>query len=718
MYKIYTVLIILLLTHNFFSQTWHKTDQPEGGNIRSIDCSPLDSNQIVILVSRFMENLICYSSDAGNSWIEIGKIENSLLPGKVKIDPINNRIYIASYALVQVTTNLGVTWKPVFQKSGYIYDLQYNPDDPSELLFTHHDGIYRSSDFGEIWILVNPATNSYVNDIRYSLRNSNIVLVEGSSNMFLSTDGGLNWNIIWIPNAASYESVVFDPLEDNVLYAMYHSQPWDSVFTQKSTDLGITWNIINDNYRSFKLCYAENNQAVFVFVDEKGVYKSTDYCLSWQLFSPLLSCNYIMYNGAKLYACFPSKGFAKHITESIWSFPNKNLTAWEPNVFFITDSLKIFSTYDNVYWKTTVSSVWESTHPDTGFTSIDFYNSKIGFASFYYSIFKTTDGGTNWYPFTAPGFPRKIKDIKVIGEYIFAAIGNSYDGIYRSPVSQASWTKIVDGYNSRIMYDGTCLYAFAKEWNGPLIFGKSSDYGYHWYVVDTLSQTTDYVAFAKKDNPPGILLGGFNKSAPPIVNYPGILYFIKENGEKTTLLTGDGIYSVAAPKGRKEFYVMKYAQGTLLKADSIGGAFYPVEEGLPYIIDGEGGTSLFYFDIPSYENKLFTNRGGLMELDLGSLITTTEHNGDLNDLQFELNQNYPNPFNPSTTIEFSVKKSAFVSLKVYNILGREIAVLVNEEKSKGLYAVKFNAQGQASGVYFYQLRIDGKSYMKNMLLLK
>ena len=72
-------------------------------------------------------------------------------------------------------------------------------------------------------------------------------------------------------------------------------------------------------------------------------------------------------------------------------------------------------------------------------------------------------------------------------------------------------------------------------------------------------------------------------------------------------------------------------------------------------------------------------------------------------LNFLLSQNYPNPFNPVTTINFQLPVSCFVTLKVYNILGIEIATLVNEENSAGMYNINFNAAGLSSGVYFYTL---------------
>jgi hypothetical protein len=83
-----------------------------------------------------------------------------------------------------------------------------------------------------------------------------------------------------------------------------------------------------------------------------------------------------------------------------------------------------------------------------------------------------------------------------------------------------------------------------------------------------------------------------------------------------------------------------------------------------------------------------------------------------------LQQNYPNPFNPSTTIIYSVPEKEFVSLKVYDVLGNEIATLVNEEKPLGGYEVKFDGVGLPSGIYFYQLQAGSFAETKKMLMIK
>ncbi len=85
---------------------------------------------------------------------------------------------------------------------------------------------------------------------------------------------------------------------------------------------------------------------------------------------------------------------------------------------------------------------------------------------------------------------------------------------------------------------------------------------------------------------------------------------------------------------------------------------------------------------------------------------------------FMLNQNYPNPFNPSTTISFSIPVEGMVSLKIFNLIGQEVAVLVNENLSAGNYSHKWNAKDQANGIYFYRLVTDSYSETKKMVLLK
>ncbi len=86
--------------------------------------------------------------------------------------------------------------------------------------------------------------------------------------------------------------------------------------------------------------------------------------------------------------------------------------------------------------------------------------------------------------------------------------------------------------------------------------------------------------------------------------------------------------------------------------------------------------------------------------------------------QFKLSQNYPDPFNPKTTINYQLPQTGFVTLKVYDMLGREVAKLVSKQQAQGSYSINFDASDLASGVYVYQMRINNYVDSKKMLLLK
>jgi hypothetical protein len=92
-------------------------------------------------------------------------------------------------------------------------------------------------------------------------------------------------------------------------------------------------------------------------------------------------------------------------------------------------------------------------------------------------------------------------------------------------------------------------------------------------------------------------------------------------------------------------------------------------------------------------------------------------------VKYELEQNYPNPFNPTTTIKFRISSPGFVTLKIYDILGREVASLVNQNKKAGNYAVTWNGRNEfnyavASGIYFYRLHANNFVQTKKMIMLK
>ena len=106
------------------------------------------------------------------------------------------------------------------------------------------------------------------------------------------------------------------------------------------------------------------------------------------------------------------------------------------------------------------------------------------------------------------------------------------------------------------------------------------------------------------------------------------------------------------------------------------------------------------------------------QINEGLKITTSVEQTTELPSTFRLEQNYPNPFNPSTTIEFALAEGSDVTLKVFDLTGKEVAILVNETLAPGTYKVTFEANKLPSAIYFYRIEADGFSQIKKLMLLK
>jgi choice-of-anchor B domain-containing protein len=129
------------------------------------------------------------------------------------------------------------------------------------------------------------------------------------------------------------------------------------------------------------------------------------------------------------------------------------------------------------------------------------------------------------------------------------------------------------------------------------------------------------------------------------------------------------------------------------------------------------------------KNQLYTGYITVTTNDLQNpfvIIPVTMYTGDPSSIQnedenprsFSLEQNYPNPFNPSTTIKYSIPTSEFVTFKVYDVLGNEVATLIDEYKPAGSYEIEFDGNGLSSGIYFYKLQAGSFTETKKMILMK
>lgn len=135
----------------------------------------------------------------------------------------------------------------------------------------------------------------------------------------------------------------------------------------------------------------------------------------------------------------------------------------------------------------------------------------------------------------------------------------------------------------------------------------------------------------------------------------------------------------------------------------------------------EGNGNLLFKSLLIYQNSKIVGDGNLYfdaaQVDYTTPVAAIEEKP----FQFSLDQNYPNPFNPSTVIEYTVpskQNNGLVTLKIFDILGRELVTLVNQVQPSGKYKVEFDASKFASGVYYYQLRTEAYKETRKMMLLK
>jgi len=163
------------------------------------------------------------------------------------------------------------------------------------------------------------------------------------------------------------------------------------------------------------------------------------------------------------------------------------------------------------------------------------------------------------------------------------------------------------------------------------------------------------------------------------------------------------------------------ASGTNLFAGTTGGVFLSTDNGASWTAVNNGLTNTWVRALTVSGKNLFagTEGKGVWRRPLSEMITAVD---DIpgNELlrNFSLEQNYPNPFNPTTTISFILPSKSFVSLKVFDALGRQVASLVNEELPAGRYTQQWDAAGLPSGIYFYRLQTGSYTETKKLVLLR
>jgi len=224
-----------------------------------------------------------------------------------------------------------------------------------------------------------------------------------------------------------------------------------------------------------------------------------------------------------------------------------------------------------------------------------------------------------------------------------------------------------------------------------------------------LNNLDGYLTFEKFTGVNGITLGGTNSIRMPFYNYSNI-------GQYDTLYSAsfDSVSSLDTLRFDYAYAVyLSSFQDSLIVNISVdnGSTFTNIFRKGGYQLSTASSTTLPFYPYSNTQWRVFNY--GLSEVIPPENVFTNVPD------KFELFQNYPNPFNPTTKIKFRLSKNVFVSLKVFDVLGREIKTLVNDKLNVGEHIAGFDASGFSSGIYFYQLSIDNVKFsVRKMVFLK
>ena len=348
---------------------------------------------------------------------------------------------------------------------------------------------------------------------------------------------------------------------------------------------------------------------------------------------------------------------------------------------------------------------WQRVLLDTNFRVEGFYffDQNTGFAvggsySMVGYIYKTINGGLNWSNATPPNLTTHLFNIMFLNS-ITGYAGGSY-GVVKTTDGGTNWTRVLTvtiyGIVSwgKIYFNDVNTGFFASD-SGRVF--KTINGGSVWTVSSLTSAAFRDIKFT--DNNTGYIVGD-----------NGVIFKTTNQGASWNLSNSglsQNLFSVFFTDLNTGYIT---AEQTVLKTTNAGSNWFSVFS--------FGADSLFssYF-INANTGYTCGDEGRVYKTTTGGVIgippISTEVPKD-----FSLFQNYPNPFNPTTSIRFGIANESFVKLAVYDMLGREIEILVNENLSPATYEVKWNADKFSSGIYFYRIQADDYNDVKKMSVIK
>ncbi|HZW40471.1 MAG TPA: YCF48-related protein [Ignavibacteriaceae bacterium] len=616
------------------------------------------------------------TTDAGNSWSTSEYYENDLTD--VFLINENNAISISKFGKIYRTTNNGISWTKVYDNGTKRLSSITFFDQDNGFISSNSDGsILRTSNGGINWVSGN-SNFAGLNDISYF--NKNIATAVGNFGaLFRTSDAGLNWTSQYnIVTQKNLNTLTFTDENNGFIIG-------DDNIILRTTNAGTNWlsNNISGTHKFEDVSFANNNYGIILDNSGNSI-KTTNGGITWFAFDMPSNLKAIEYINSNTAIAVGSQG-------TIVKTMDGGLT-WSPQ--------NIGSNYNLV--------------------AISFSNSNYGIVignqeyNQNSKILRTSDGGTTWissvYEGQSAGYLKAISFADQKNAMIVAP-----NIILKSSNSGINWIEVNPSIGSNWQWQDVSLvddnYAFIAGALGKII--ATTNGGIDWIVQRTaglewnLSAATvlNGIYATKQNNVTVVGNKGTILKFKDMLNLPVELSSFTASQSKNSVILN---WQTATETNNKGFEVQRKSSSN----EFISLAF----------VKGNGtitSPQSYSYSDNNISPVEYTYRLKQIDFD-GTFEYSKEIEVKVNEIpkKFSLEQNYPNPFNPSTTIKFSVPEEQLVEVKIFDVLGNEVAKVVKENFSPGSYEREWDASKLSSGVYYLRMKAGDFSETKKMVLMK
>jgi len=643
-----------------------------------------------------------YSSvDSGKTWTVLFQVPSTSDVKAIAADHSGNIIFATRTGEIYRSSNDGLKWTAIGTE-----DTKFSvaASTPSGVFFlggmSSGTGVlYRSTDHGASWLPVGPVSpgiDLVVNSILAS--GTGDVVIGTVSGAYRSTNNGETWDTLSLDIHAGVYSFAID--SSGILCAATGTGIVRSLDSGKTWEQALTPNLV---YSAISLTATPNGE-FFAGLGggdlAGGIWRSTDHghtwtatTLSagtiWALISP--GINMILSNRVNGEGMLRSIDNGDSWNESSIGMHNSDISR-----LLVDRHQNLIAGGSSIFISTDKGGSWKELMQCAQTYDLGVDSAGYIFAATEDGFYRLAPDGSSDQRIDSSSTISYIRNVLVTRNgSIYALSGN--DSLYRSDNGGKTWT-------SGLMVPSTATGSLCESPWGSIYLGsdsagieRSTDLGHTWHNSQGFSPSVNAIA-----------VGPATPMYASTVNQ-GVFYSLDSGITwKAGGLNGILVNALAL-NSSGNLYAATEAQGIYVSIDSAR-SWRQINNGLLNYSIAD-----IAFDSAGY-GFIGTIGGGVYVTEFSTTSVKTANNGIIRG--YRLDQNYPNPFNPTTVIDYQLPAMSIVSLKVYDMLGREVQTLVNGRQEAGLHSVTFNPRFLASGLYFYRLKAGSYSETKKLVVLR